>query len=226
MENKTLKLDIVSDVACPWCYVGKKNIETALENLDGYDIEVNWRPFQLDPSIPETGLDRDAYFKAKFGTDGRSNGMLDRLEEKGREVGINFDWMKKIPNTLRLHNLLHEATKEGFANDLKEAFFEAYFEKVIDMTDENEILKITAKFGWDATKSKQIMNDESITSEVKRSIQEVQQRGVSGVPFFILNNQYGISGAQPPEALVQWIKGAGEKIQEEANSCAVDDPNC
>lgn len=226
MENKTLKLDIVSDIACPWCFVGKKHIEKAIEQLDGYDIEVNWRPFQLDPGIPETGIDRASYFKAKFGHDGRSGGMLDHLEAKGEAVGIKFNWMEKIPNTLRLHNLLHEASKEGFANELKEAFFKAYFEDVIDLTDENEILKITEKFGWDAAKSRQIMYDDEITKAVKQSIHEVQHRGVSGVPFFILNNQYGISGAQPPEVLANWIKGAGEKIQEEENSCAIDDPNC
>ena len=227
MEKKKINLDIVSDVACPWCYVGKKHIEQALANLDDYDVEVNWKPFQLDPTIPQEGLDRETYLVNKFGSLENVDGMLSRLQETGSKVGINFDWMKRVPNTLRLHNLLHVASKEGFSNELKEEFFKAYFEKVIDMSSEDEINKIMSKFGWSAEKSKEVMSDEEISFAVNQDIREVQNRGVRGVPFFIINNQYGISGAQPPAVLEQWIKGAGEKIFESTTEvCDIDDPNC
>lgn len=227
MDKKKINLDIVSDIACPWCYIGKKHIELALANLDDYDVEVNWKPFQLDPTIPEKGLEQKSYFANKFGSVANIQGMFSRLEESGSKVGIDFKWMKKIPNTLSLHSLLHVAKEEGFANDLKEAFFKAYFEDQIDMTSDAEIIKILSTFGWDAKKTKEVMTDEKISMEVKQQIKDVQNRGVSGVPFFIINNQYGISGAQPPAALGQWIKGAGEKIyQSEAEACNIDDPNC
>ena len=227
MEKKKINLDIVSDVACPWCFVGKKHIEQALEKLDDYDVQVNWKPFQLDPTIPLEGLDRNTYLTNKFGSLSNVDGMLKRLESAGSPLGINFTWMERVPNTLRLHNLLHEASKEGFANELKEAFFKAYFEDVVDMSSEEEIIKIMAKFDWSAERSRDVMNSEDIAYQVNQDIREVQNRGVSGVPFFIINNQFGISGAQPPHVLEQWIRSTGEKIMEsEAEVCDIDDPNC
>jgi predicted DsbA family dithiol-disulfide isomerase len=227
MEKKTINLDIVSDVACPWCYVGKKHIEQALENLDDYEVKVNWKPFQLDPSIPEEGLDQQSYFVQKFGSMTNIEGMFARLEETGKNVGIDFQWMKRIPNTLKLHNLLHVASEEGFANELKEAFFKAYFEDVVDMTQDREIIRIMSTFGWEAQRTEEVMSDQKISKVVRQQIRDVQARGVNGVPFFIINNQYGISGAQPPSVLEQWIISAGEKIFEsEAEVCDIDDPNC
>lgn len=226
MEKKKLSLDIVSDVACPWCFVGKKHIEKALENLQDFDVEVNWKPFQLDPTLPNEGLDRDTYLTNKFGSLANVQGMLDRLTKAGQPLGISFNWMERVPNTLRLHNLLHEATKEGFSNDLKEAFFKAYFEDLVDMSSETEIIKIMETFGWSAERSKEVMYSENISYEVNQDIREVQNRGVRGVPFFIINNQYGISGAQPPHVLEEWIRSTGKKITTEADAYGIDDPNC
>jgi len=191
MTKKALKIDIVSDVACPWCYVGKKHFEIALGNMEDLDLEVNWKPYQL-------------------------------------EVDIKFKEMSRIPNTKKMHNLLHVASEKGFSNDLKEAFLEAYFEKSLDMTDDREVIAIAVKFGWTEEEAKAILDNEEISYRVNQEIRDVQNRGVSGVPFFILNDQYGISGAQPPEVLERWIRETGKEtlVANENASCDVDDPNC
>ena len=217
----------MSDIACPWCFVGKRHLEKALESIEDYEVLVNWKPFQLDPTIPETGIERDAYLKHKFGSLEQVQGMLDRLESVGSNAGIRFDWMKRVPNTLRLHNLLHEATKENFGNDLKEAFFKAYFEDVVDLTKKEEIFKILTQFGWSSEKTQEVMEDQAISDLVIQDIKIAQSRGVNGVPFFIINNKYGVSGAQPPERLAEWINSVGAEIKaEDTSSCSVDDPTC
>ena len=129
-ENK-IKVDVVSDVACPWCFVGKRRLEAALEKWDGAEIEVEWHPFQLDPSMRSEGMNRDTYLTNKFGSVERVGEMTDRLTEVGKTVGIQFDfgdeWL--AVNTLKLHQLLHVAREEGFGEKLKERFLSAYFEQ-------------------------------------------------------------------------------------------------
>lgn len=220
-----IKIDIVSDVACPWCYVGKRNLEKALESLDEYDVSISWHPFQLDPTIPLEGLDRDVYLRNKFGSLERYEGLAEHLKSKGKEVGLKFNKMKRVPNTLSLHHLLHAADKEGFANDLKESLFAAYFVKCIDLTKGEELLKIMNGFGWADEKTKAVLGDESIAYAVNQEIRDYQNKGITGVPFFIFNNKHAFSGAQPPETFINIIKKLGAEIDKNL-ACDADDPNC
>ncbi|WP_235299191.1 DsbA family oxidoreductase [Portibacter marinus] len=215
MNKERIKIDIVSDVACPWCYVGKKHFEKALENMKDLDLEVNWKPFQLDPTIPENGLERETYLRNKFGSKERVDGMMERLKSFGEQVDIEFNDMNRIPNTRKMHNLMHVASEKGFANELKEAFFEGYFEKSLNMADDDIILDIAERFGWTRDEANAIMDDEEISYLVNQEIRDVQNRGVTGVPFFILNDQYGVSGAQPPEVLENWIRETKKELQKE-----------
>lgn len=208
MNNNKITIDVISDVACPWCYVGKRHLEAAIAQWEGDPIEVKWHPFQLDPSMREEGMNRDTYLTNKFGSIDQIQEMTDRLTEVGKTVGINFDfgydWL--AVNTLQLHQLLHVAREEDFGVELKERFLSAYFEKAKHLNQPEALYEITKDFGWDNEKVDSIIKDQEIAETVKAEITYYQQRGVSGVPFFVINDQYGISGAQPVEAFLQAFK--------------------
>lgn len=226
MEKITI--DIVSDVACPWCYVGKKHLEKALAQKPELNVQVNWHPFELDPTIPAEGIDRDVYFKKKFGDMDRFETMTNRLVEVGDKAGIDFrfDQMKAAIKTLPLHQLIHIASKEGFGAELKEAFLAAYFEKGIDLRELENIVKIVEPFGWDITKVESIINDQEVAYWVTQEIRHYQNLGVTGVPFFIFNNKYGVSGAQPPESFVEMLEKMNVETPQKGESCDVDGENC
>jgi len=205
MQKQPIKVSVVSDVACPWCYVGKRRLESALQQWKGAPVEVTWHPFQLDPTIPEAGLDRVTYLTNKFGDLERTKAMTDRLVEVGEDEGITFNfgdqWL--AVNTLPLHQLLHVAGEEGFKDQLKERFLKAYFDENLHLNAIEVLIKVMEEFGWEAEKTKQIITDDSIAYNVKQEIALYQQRGVTGVPFFIINDQYGISGAQSVEVFLE-----------------------
>ena len=222
MKKASITVDIVSDVACPWCYVGKRKFEAALEQWKGAPVEVNWHPYQLDPSLPKEGITRDTYLLQKFGTLENTKGMTDRLTEVGKEVGIDFDFGENWTafNTLHLHQLLHVAGQEGFKPELKERFLKAYFEDLNPLNQSEVLYSILADFGWNAEKVDQIIRDTSIAESVQAEIAHYQKRGVSGVPFFILNNQYGISGAQPTEVFLEALQSLDPiDVISEGDSC-------
>lgn len=204
-EQKSIKVDIISDVACPWCYVGKRKIEAAIKDWKGAPIEIEWHPYQLDPTIPAEGMSRKDYLINKFGSLERIQPMIDNLETVGKEVGIafNFGQQTMSVNTMPLHQLLHAAGEEGFKDTLKERFLKANFEDTVALNDIDVIAEIMAEFGWSKDKVEKVIADESIAQKVKSEIEFYQQRGVTGVPFFVINNKYGISGAQPSDVFLK-----------------------
>lgn len=222
MDQKKITVDIVSDVACPWCYVGKKRFEAALEKWEGSPIEVTWHPYQLDPTLPNEGIGRDDYLTNKFGSIDATREMTNRLTSVGKEVGIDFNFGEKWTafNTLHLHQLLDVAGQEGFKAELKGRFLKAYFEDLTPLNDPEVLYNILADFGWNSEKVDAIINDSSIASKVKAEIAHYQQMGVSGVPFFVINNKYGISGAQPTEAFLEALSQVDAMpSMEEGESC-------
>lgn len=222
-----IRIDVVSDVACPWCYVGKKHMEKAISGIDNVEADVVWHPFQLDPSIPLEGADKDEYFSKKFGSIDQFDMISKRVTDAGRNAGINFNFsgMKKVPNTIHLHKLLYVAREEGFADALKAAFLKAYFEDTKDMSDDTVITEIMKGYGWSEEKVKYIISDKSLEEKVRGEIQYFQEMGVNGVPFFIINNKYAFSGAQPVSVFTQAINNVIVELEEGAQ-CDVDDPNC
>lgn len=222
IEKEVIKVDVVSDVACPWCYVGKKRLETALKQWKGSPIEVTWHPYQLDPNMPAEGLDRHTYLTNKFGDLERIKPMTDRLVEAGEEEGITFNFGDKwlAVNTLPLHQLLHVAGEEGFKDRLKERFLKAYFDENLHLNKPEVLASIMAEFGWNTEKTAQIVADENIAYAVKQEIAHYQQLGVSGVPFFIINDKYGISGAQPASVFLEaFAQVSPIEIISEGDSC-------
>lgn len=205
MSQETITVDIVSDVACPWCYVGKRRFEEALKQWKGAPVKVEWHPYQLDPNMSTDGIDRDTYLVNKFGSIEKTQGMTDHLTNVGKEVGINFDfgsnWL--AVNTLQMHQLLYVAGQEGFKDNLKERFLKAYFEESKHLNSLEALAEIMAEFGWSTEKVSEVIADDSIAYEVKSEIAHYQQMGVSGVPYFIINNKYGISGAQPSSVFLE-----------------------
>jgi len=222
MKKNTITIDVVSDIACPWCYVGKRRLEAALKQWKGAPIEVNWHPYQLDPTMRAEGMDRNTYLTNKFGSIDNVQEMIDRLSEVGKTVGIEFDfgdnWL--AVNTLPLHQLLNVAREEGFGIEMKEQFLAAYFEQAQHLNKPEALYAIVEKFGWNSEKVDLIINDQKIAETVKAEISHYQQRGVSGVPFFIINNQYGISGAQPSEVFLEAFQSVSPiEVISEGDSC-------
>lgn len=226
-----IQIDIVSDVACPWCYIGKKHLEKAIEKIDNQNITINWHPFQLDPTIPAEGYDRKEYFEKKFGSEERTQQIYEHVSNVGRKAGIDFQFnaIPRAINTIPLHKILHVAGKEGFQHELEERFFKAMFTDGIDLSNAQELHKIMAEFGWDAAKVDNILADDEIGYHVRQEINHFQSIGVSGVPFFILNNKYGFSGAQPVDVFVNAINQVAAEMQPveaDGEACDIDGGNC
>lgn len=230
MKQEPIVVAVVSDVACPWCYIGKRRLEDALSQWKGAPVAVTWHPFQLDPpSIPVTGYDRDTYLRSKFGDLEKTKEMTDHITNVGAELNIDFNFGEKwlAVNTLPLHQLLQVAGEEGFKPQLKERFLYAYFTENLHLNNTEVLTSIMAEFGWDTEKTQGILNDDSIAYTVKQEITHYQQLGVSGVPFFIINNKYGISGAQPSSVFLEtFAELAPIKNNEAGEQCGADVENC
>ena len=207
-----MTIDVVSDAVCPWCFVGKRRLEAALAESAGADVSVQWRPFQLDPTIPAEGLDREAYMRAKFRDDARLAEVHQRLKALGAEVGISFDFaaIKRSPNTLDAHRLIRWAGEAGVQDAVVERLFSAYFERGEDIGDRDALVRIAQESGMSGEDVKRRLADEADAAEVKAEIERVQQLGVSGVPFFIFANKLAVSGAQSAEVLARAMKEAAK----------------
>jgi len=207
-----MTVDVVSDAVCPWCFVGKRRLEAALAESAGADVSVQWRPFQLDPTIPAEGLDREAYMRAKFRDDARLAEVHQRLKALGAEVGISFDFaaIKRSPNTLDAHRLIRWAGEAGVQDAVVERLFSAYFERGEDIGDRDALVRIAQESGMSGEDVKRRLADEADAAEVKAEIERAQQLGVSGVPFFIFANKLAVSGAQSAEVLARAMKEAAK----------------
>ncbi len=229
--NDKLQIDIVSDVACPWCYIGKKHLEKALESIDNQVVEVTWHPFQLDPTIPKEGVVREEYFAKKFGNIDQIEAVFERVTGVGAKAGIdfNFDKMSKAINTIPLHKLLHIAREEGTQIELEERFFKGYFTDGIDFSDNEQLLAFMQDFGWNQEKTASILANKEIEQAVLQEIKHFQSLGVSGVPFFILNNKYAVSGAQPTSVFVEMLQKISQEMlpaETIGEVCEIDGENC
>ena len=224
-----IKIDIVSDIACPWCYVGKRRLEQALEQWDGAPIEIEWHPYQLDPSMPSQGQTRDEYLGKKFGDLEKVKEMTNHLTTVGKEVGIDFDFGESwlAVNTLPLHQLLVIAGKEGFKDALKERFLKAYFIETLHLNDTKVLERIMAEFGWEAEKVQAVISNTQLGEDVQKEIAHYQEMGVSGVPFFVINNKYGISGAQPAQVFLDAFKQLSTLEETpDGEQCDIDSGAC
>jgi predicted DsbA family dithiol-disulfide isomerase len=208
----TVSIDIVSDVICPWCFVGKRRLDTALASLEGISAEVRWHPFLLDGSIPKEGMDRRDYLTRKFGAD-RLKTLHDPLLAAAKEAGapVNFEIIKRTPNTLDAHRLLRWANA-GKQHDMAERLFLAYWNEGKDIGDRKVLAAEAAAVGLDAAEIKELLDSEKDIAQVQTEIREASDLGITGVPTFLIANRYAVVGAQAPEVL----RGAILKAVKEA----------
>ena len=215
-----IKIDIVSDVVCPWCYIGKRRIEKAMKALSGeFEFDVNYLPFELNPQMPKEGLIQKEYLSKKFGSEEKYNQIIDRVKGVAAEEGLHFDFIKQkiSPNTNDAHRLIWFAKKEGNQLEVKEALMKAYFEEGIDLSKKENLIAVASSAGLDAARAALFLDSEEGVAEVSALQALNHQRGISGVPFYIIINQHGISGAQPSDVFVQVLK---EAMGREATSVA------
>ena len=205
-----LTIDIVSDAVCPWCYVGKRKLEAALALKADVPVELRWRPYQLDPTIPPGGLARAEYMAKKFGSAGRVAEIYDRIESVGRDTGIAFafDKIMRSPNTLDAHRLIRWSASAGKQDAVVERLFKAFFEEGADIGDHALLARVAGDCGMDAALVAELLAGEADKDAVRAEIAEAQKLGVTGVPFFIIGGRYAVSGAQSPEVLAQAIESA------------------
>jgi predicted DsbA family dithiol-disulfide isomerase len=203
-----LDIDIISDVVCPWCYIGKRRIEEALElyareNPGGEKPTVTWRPFQLNPDMPAAGMSRQEYVTQKFGAS-RAKDIYSRVAGVGTEVGIAFafDKITRQPNTLAAHSLIGLAGSAGLQDQVNEALLHAYFIDGVDLTKTENLVAIATSAGLDHAAVQKCLADPQSRQRVEEEEQRARAIGVQGVPFFIFNGKVAVSGAQEPAALL------------------------
>lgn len=208
--GEALTIDVVSDVVCPWCYLGKRRLAKALAEADGGPIVVRWRPYQLDPTIPTEGLDRRAYMRNKFGDDSRLADVHARLTALGAEVGItyNFEAIERAPNTLDAHRLIRWASVAETQDEVVERLFQLYFEEGRDIGDRALLVEVARDAGLDGEVVEKLFADGQDIDAVQAEIGQAQAAGVTGVPFFIFASRFGVPGAQGPDVLAKAIQQA------------------
>jgi predicted DsbA family dithiol-disulfide isomerase len=214
-----ITVDVVSDVVCPWCYIGKRRLEAALAKLresePGVTVTVRWHPFELNPDLAPEGTDRREYLEAKFGGPERARQVYARVSAAGATVGIPFafDAIARQPNTLEAHRLIAwaQSRPEGDADALVEQLFRAYFVEGRFVGDREELARIATEAGFDPHDARAFLASGALRDEVAGAEQRAREMGISGVPFFIFNGKTAVSGAHEPETLLEAIAQAGSK---------------
>jgi predicted DsbA family dithiol-disulfide isomerase len=202
--SKRINIEMVSDFACPWCYVGKRRLNKVIAQRPGVDLALNWRPFQLNPDMPREGRNRRDYYRNKFGDEGAKN-LRESLKNAGAEEGIVIcnepDAM--APNTLSAHVLMFWAAQNENidTNALAEKLFYAHHVACENIGDHDVLVRIAGEVGMDKAGVVTKLAVGSDEDKVKEQIHQTAARGVTGVPFYLINERYGISGAQPAETL-------------------------
>lgn len=221
-------MDVVSDVVCPWCYIGKRRLEQAMDTLkDDFDFDVTYQPFELNPDMPKAGANQRDYLTRKFGSAQRYDQITQHIASVAKEEGLRFDFEKQhvAPNTRLAHRLLLLAKESGHQVALKEAFMKAYFTDGINLAQPNELKAICLGLGMDHTKVNAVLETSWGEAEVMLAEQLQHQRGVTGVPFYIINDRYGVSGAQPAETFKQIFQEIAVEA-ETGTACDAEGKNC
>jgi len=204
-----VQIEIVSDVVCPWCFIGKRRLEQALARVQA-EVEVVWRPFQLNPGLPEEGMERELYVQRKFGSAG--SGVYARVAAVGASVGIPFAFERIVrqPNTVAAHQLIGLASRGARQDAMVETLFRGYFLEGADLTRCADLVSLAGQAGLDPAAAQACLEDPASRRTVEDADRQARALGVEGVPFFIFNRRLAVSGAQEPEVLVQAIERAAE----------------
>ncbi len=206
-QQDTIEIDVISDVMCPWCYIGKRRLEKALAMVPEVRVDVRWRPFQLDHTIPETGMDRQTYLNNKFGSAGQAAEVYEPVRAAGadEEIPFEFEKIKVSPNTLNAHRVIRWAMAEGVQDAVVERLFQLYFLEGANLTDKTVLADAAVQAGLDRTVVERLLAGDADMAKTRAEIAQFQKMGVTGVPAFIIGNRYAVMGAREPEAIAQAI---------------------
>ncbi|KPF98931.1 disulfide bond formation protein DsbA [Rhodopseudomonas sp. AAP120] len=215
---KPLKIDVVSDVVCPWCYIGKKRIEQALALAPDVPVDLTFRPFFLNPSVPREGIERDEYLTQKFGSPERYKELASRVVDAAAQEGLEYhpDLVKRQPNTIDCHRLIHWADAIGQGPAMKQRLMELYFRDGGDLTDINVLVKAAAEIGLDADDVRAKLATDVDVDLIAGQANEAAEKGISGVPTFVFAQKYAVSGAQDPAQLAKAIRHISAEINAQA----------
>jgi predicted DsbA family dithiol-disulfide isomerase len=215
---KPLKIDIVSDVVCPWCYIGKRRIEEALALVPDVPVEVHWRPFFLNPWVPREGISREEYLTTKFGSVEAYKGIAGRVVAAANEEGLTYrpDLVRRQPNTTDCHRLILWAEADGKAAEMKQRLMELYLRDGGDLTDPEVLVQAAADCGLDAEDVRRRLATDEDVALVSGQAQEAADKGVSGVPTYVFAQKYAVSGAQAPKLLARAIRQVSAEVNAQA----------
>ena len=212
-------IDVVSDTVCPWCYIGKKRFDTARTERPDIEMEVRWRPFQLDPTIPPEGVDRREYLEAKFGKN-RSREVGDAIREAGEDAGISFafDKIDRSPNTFDSHRLIRWSASAGCQNEIVDILFRRYFEDGEDIGDRKVLVDAAQEAGMDHELVAYLLLHNKDAELVAKEASQAREMGISGVPTFLFQGAYAVMGAQEVTGYLRAIDKVQAKLSEQASA--------
>ena len=210
MPQQPVRIDVVSDVVCPWCFIGKRRLEKALALKPEIPVEVHWHPYFLNDWIPREGMAREEYLTTKFGSPERYKGIAQRVSAAAAAEGLVYasDKMKRQPNTTDCHRLIMWADVQGKAPAMKQKLMDLYFTEGADLSDRETLVKAAVDVGLDADKVRGDLAGEKDVDAVGDEAQRAKEAGIDGVPCFIFAGKYAVSGAQAPEYLAEMIERA------------------
>jgi predicted DsbA family dithiol-disulfide isomerase len=215
-QETRIHIEIYSDVVCPWCYIGKRRLERALDQIDGAaDARITWRPFQLNPTMPKAGMDRRVYLEAKFGGPAAVKAIQDRVAAAGALEGIEFafDRIARTPNTVDAHRLIWLAQREGKQDEVVDELFHAYFVEGLDIATHGGLLVLAERAGLECERTRAFLESDEGVAEVRDEEAQGHRLGIRAVPYFLFNGTAAISGAQPVETFVSTIDELSGRIQ-------------
>mgnify|MGYP006100455477 FL=1 len=207
MTTQPIKLDIMSDPICPWCFIGKAHLDKALSAHPNHPFSIEWHPFQLNPDMPANGMGRREYLEGKFGGKEAAVRAYAPVVESAKTAGIaiDFEGMKRTPNTINAHRLIHWAGIEGRQTAAVSALFKAYFTDARDIGDADVLIYIAKSVGMDANVVKRLLDSDEDLKLIQDRDKHSRKMGINSVPTFIIANQHAVPGAQPPELWAQVI---------------------
>jgi predicted DsbA family dithiol-disulfide isomerase len=208
--NQPVRIEVVSDVVCPWCFIGKHRLEAALKLKPDIPVEVHWRPYFLNDWIPREGISREDYLTTKFGSPDRYKGIAQRVSAAAAAEGMVYamDKMKRQPNTLDCHRLIRWAENIGKAAEMKQKLMDLYFTEGADLTDREVLVKAAADVGLAAGEIRDALAGDEDVAQIEQEAQSAKEAGIEGVPCFIFDGKFAVSGAQAPEYLADAIERA------------------
>jgi predicted DsbA family dithiol-disulfide isomerase len=230
MLNKTrIKVDVVSDVVCPWCYIGKRRLEKAMAQLaDQYEFDVEYHPFELNPTMPAEGANQKDYLTKKFGSAQRYEQITQHVTDVAATEGLRFDFSKQqvAPNTRAMHATIAFAKAHGKQLEAKEAYLKAYFTDGVDLSNLDNVLAIAESVGLKKDEVKAVVSNPKALEQIAAAESHMQKLGISGVPFYIINNQHGLSGAQPADVFKDVFGQLTTEIEKTGAACDVEQKDC